>query len=181
MTSLQRLFHLETRSARLCGKWQMRTPVQENGTSLQPLPVKEKGKLPGRLQSWDFTDFLSPVVVTVRPQMEKRRTCRFRRGQESIAFRHRQSNTFGPGSQSPRCWLVGQSANQQGGEVCRRWGAPGLRSEDVSSSDSVERLALPKGESLNAIRAPGRRARRASRCRSTPAQSTPIHSVVRAP
>ena len=42
----------------------------------------------------------------------------------------------------------------------RRWGASGLRSEDVFSFDRIERLTLPKGESLNAIRAPRRRARR---------------------
>ena len=42
----------------------------------------------------------------------------------------------------------------------RRWGAPGLRSKGVSSCDRIERRAPPKGESLNAIRAPRRRARR---------------------
>jgi len=99
----------------------------------------------------------------------------------SIVFRYRKSNKLLPGSPSPPCWLAGRCANLQGGEVGRRWGAPGLLSEDVSSSDRIERLALPKGESLNAIRAPRRRACRASRYSSPPAQSTPIHSAVSVP
>ena len=97
----------------------------------------------------------------------------------SIVFWYRYSIKLGPGSPSPPCWSAGRFANEQGGEVGRHWGAPGLRSEDVSSSDRIERLALPKGESLNAIKIPSRRALRASCYPSTPADSTPIPFAVR--
>ena len=161
----------------------MRTPVQKNVQS-QQLLVKQKWQnlsnftifesLIYSLQSWNFQFSI--------PGGSDWPTTGGETANLPTLPRPRFNCTAVQKEQEARPWYAAIHALPGWqGSLPTSWGAPGLHVRGRLLLDRIERLALPKGESLNAIRAPRRRSRRASRYSSPPKESPPIHSAVSVP